>query len=88
MAIQKRKRIDWSKERTVSSNFCGYCDNTPTGGSCDGGCFTRTDISSHAQTEYKRKHLKNELELLYEERILLAERKKLLDEELRLIGQL
>lgn len=87
MVNQKRKRIDWSKEKTVSSNFCGYCDNTPTGGSCDGSCFTRTDYSDKVITENKRKHLKNELELLYEERIRLAERKKLLDEELRLIGQ-
>jgi hypothetical protein len=30
--------IDWSKEKAVK-NFCGYCDGTPTGSSCDGSCF-------------------------------------------------
>lgn len=30
--------IDWLKERT-SKNYCGWCDDTPTSGSCNGACF-------------------------------------------------
>jgi hypothetical protein len=30
--------IDWTKEITTK-NYCGYCNGTPTGSSCDGDCF-------------------------------------------------
>lgn len=37
--------IDWSKERTTK-NYCGYCTNTPSGGSCTGHCFTPAHSNS------------------------------------------
>jgi len=30
--------IDWKKE-VATKNYCGWCDGTPTGGSCGGDCF-------------------------------------------------
>jgi hypothetical protein len=30
--------IDWTKEK-ATKNYCGYCNGTPTGSSCDGDCF-------------------------------------------------
>lgn len=30
--------IDWTKEKAVK-DYCGYCNGTPTGSTCDSSCF-------------------------------------------------
>lgn len=85
--LKKANRLDWSQEKTLNRNFCGYCNNTAASGSCDGNCFTRNDFSEKKKLSDKITHLKDEIERLHELRIELAARKKLLDQELRILGE-
>lgn len=69
-------KFDWSKESTDNRNFCGYCDNTPTSGSCNGNCFTRTDFKPKDRKQYKLTHLEDEITKNEERLIMLREELK------------
>jgi hypothetical protein len=72
---ESQKGIDWSKERTVAGNYCGYCTNTPSGGSCDGSCFTRKDFSDDDKLKFKITHLKEQLTSIRQQRKELNDRR-------------
>lgn len=77
--------IDWKKEKTPDKNFCGWCTNTPTSGSCNGSCFTRTDFMAHQNHSNKLAHVKSELEKLPELKKQLKQREIDLKEELSIL---
>lgn len=74
--------IDWTKER-AKKNYCGWCDGTPTGHSCDGGCFTRTDFSEEQKRENKVDHILETLKEIPEEIKRLEQREIDLKNELK-----
>jgi hypothetical protein len=55
---------DWKKERTTQ-NYCGWCDNSPTGGICTGNCFN--DLNNRVKhILYMLKQIPLEIERLKE----------------------
>lgn len=85
MSVKKdllSSQLDWSKEKTVDRSFCGYCDNTPINGSCDGDCFLRKDYSPAERRRIQLIHVNDELNRIKETRKSLAQRKVLLEKEL------
>lgn len=65
--------IDWTKEMAVK-NYCGYCNGTPTGSSCDGSCFD--PLRSKFARENRVDHILTMLDLI-PEKIEELEQKKL-----------
>lgn len=75
------EKIDWSKERTLSRNFCGYCSNTIST-SCDGGCFTRDDIDPNIIKENRMIHIIDLLRCITKDRKHLDKREMYLRKQL------
>lgn len=76
------EKIDWSKERTLDRNFCGYCDNTPSTGSCMGGCFSPNDIDPVVAKKNRMSHLIDMLRKIKKDRKALDKRELYLMKEL------
>ena len=79
--ILKPVLLDWSKEKTVDANYCGWCTNTHTGGSCTGDCFVRKDYEPKLRRQYKLAHVEDELKRMKQLKKDVALRKMWLEKE-------
>lgn len=76
------EKIDWSKERTLDRNFCGYCFNTASTSSCDGLCFTSKDIDPVTIKQNKIIHFIDLIKQIKKDRKALNKREMYLSKEL------
>ena len=76
--------IDWKKE-SATKDYCGWCDDTPTGGSCQGDCFVRKDYTNEQILQNKLDHLKIKLKEIPLLKKQLRQREKDLREELEIL---